>query len=169
MIMNDEILNRFIDGDLSAAERNEVLRAVNSSPEWKKKFESLKKAHELFLAMKPEEVSDNFASLVMSKLKAQKLRARQQKKFLTIIISFFGIIILSITGFVFYNILLSVSQATETSSSITSLSSYLKDLTNLLFSKNGTTIIGSALSLIMLVSGYFLFEYQKKMKSNLGR
>jgi len=169
MIMNDEILNRFIDGDLSATERDEVLRAVTSSPEWKKKYETLKKAHELLIAMKPEEVSNNFASLVMSKLNAQKLRARQQKNFLTIIISFFGIIILSITGFVFYNILLSVSQATETSSSITSLSSYVKDLTNLLFSKNGTTIIGSALSLIMLVSGYFLFEYQKKMKSNLGR
>jgi len=169
MIMNDEILNRFIDGDLSATERDEVLRVVTSSPEWKKKYETLKKAHELLIAMKPEEVSDNFASLVMSKLNAQKLRARQQKNFLTIIISFFGIIILSITGFVFYNILLSVSQATETSSSITSLSSYVKDLTNLLFSKNGTTIIGSALSLIMLVSGYFLFEYQKKMKSNLGR
>jgi hypothetical protein len=167
--MNDEILNRFIDGDLSAAERDEVLRAVNSSPEWKKKYESLKKAHELLTSMKPEEVSENFASLVMTKLGSQKLRARQQKRFLTIIISFFGIIILSITGFVFYNILSSVSQATETSSSITSLSSYLKDLTNLLFSKNGTTIIGSALSLIMLVSGYFLFEYQKKMKSNLGR
>lgn len=168
-MLNDEILNRFIDGDLSSAERDEVLRAVNSSPEWEKKYESLKKAHELLTSMKPEEVSENFASLVMTKLGAQKLRARQQKRFLTIIISFFGIIILSITGFVFYNILSSVSQATETSSSITSLSSYLKDLTNLLFSKNGTTIIGSALSLIMLVSGYFLFEYQKKMKSNLGR
>lgn len=169
MIMNDEILNRFIDGDLSASERDEVLKAVNSSPEWKKNYESLKKAHKLLIAMKPEVVTDNFASIVMSKLSAQKLRARQQKRFLTIIISFFGIIILSITGFVFYNILSSVSQATQTSSSITSLSSYVKDLTNLLFSKNGTTIIGSALSLIMLVSGYFLFEYQKKMKSNLGR
>lgn len=169
MIMNDEILNRLFDGDLSAVERDEVLRSVNNSPEWKKKYETLKKAHELLIAMKPEEVSDNFASIVMSKLSTQKIRAKQQKRFLTFIISFFGIIILSITGFLLYNVLISAGNSTETVSSLNILSSYVKDLSNLLFSKNGTTIIGSALSLIMLVSGYFLFEYQKKMKSSLGK
>ena len=69
-MLNDEILNRFIDGDLSSAKRDEVLRAVNSSPEWEKKYESMKKAHELSTSMKPEEVSENFASLVMTKLGA---------------------------------------------------------------------------------------------------
>lgn len=169
MEINEEMLNRFLDGDLSDAEREEVLRAVKYSPEIKKKFESLKQAHELFASLKADEVSPGFSSFIMSRLNAQRLRARQQKRFLTLIISFFGILILSITGFLLYNVVVTASNSTDTISSINTLSNYVKDISNFLFSKNGTTIIGSALSFIMLVSGYFLFEYQKKIKSNLGR
>jgi hypothetical protein len=167
--INDEILNSFFDGDLSNAEKEEVLNAVKSSPVIKKKFDSLKQAHELFTSLKAEEVSPDFTSLVMNKINSQKVRLRQQKRFLTLIISFFGVIILSITGFLLYNILTAANHSTDTSSSITSLGNYVKNLSSLLFSKSGTTIIGSILSFVMLVSGYFLFEYQKKMKSNLGR
>jgi anti-sigma factor RsiW len=169
MEINDEILNSYFDGDLSAQDKAEVLKSVNNSPGLRRKFDSLKQANDLLLTMKADEVSENFASMVLSKLNAQKIRVRQQKRFLTIIISFFGVIILTITGFVLYNILISASQSTETSTSLTALSNYVKDLSSLLFSKNGTTIIGSAISFIMLVSGYFLFEYQKKMKSNPGK
>lgn len=166
MEINDEILNSYFDGDLSVQDKTEIIKAVNNSPELKRKFESMRQAHELFTSMRVDEVSPNFTSLVMSKLNMQKIRVRQQKRFLTVVVSFFGIIILTITGFLLYNILISASQSTEPSSAITSLSEYVKDLSSLLFSKNGTTIIGSALSFIMLVSGYFLFEFQKKNKKN---
>lgn len=169
MEINDEILNYYFDGDLSSQEREEILRAVENSPILRNKFDSLKQANDLLFSVKADEVSENFASIVMSKLNAQKIRVRQQRRFLTIITSFFGILILTITGFVLYNILISASQTTESSSSIISMSTYVKNLSSLLFSKSGTTIIGSVLSFIMLVSGYFLFEYQKKMKSNPGR
>lgn len=169
MEINDQILNSYFDGDLSSQEKEEILRAIENSPILRNKFDSLKQTNDLLLSMKADEVSENFVSIVMSKLNAQKIRVRQQKRFLTMIISFFGILISTITGFVLYNILISASQSTESSSSITSMSNYFKNLSSLLFSKSGTTIIGSVLSFIMLVSGYFLFEYQKKMKSNLRR
>lgn len=166
MKINDEILNSYFDGDLSVQDKTEIMKAVNNSPELKRKFESIRQAHEIFTSLKADEVSPNFTSLVMSKLNNQKIRVKQQKRFLTVVVSFFGIIILTITGFILYNILISASQSTEPSSAITSLSNHVKDLSSLLFSKNGTTIIGSTLSFIMLVSGYFLFEFQKKNKKN---
>lgn len=169
MEVNDEKLNSYFDGDLSPAEKEEVLRLVRNSPELKKQFEALKQAHDLLSAVKQEELSENFSSLVMSKLNVQRIRMRQQKKFLITIVSFFVIIILSISGFLLYNVLISASHSAESSDSINSLSSYIRNFSSFLFSKSGTTLIGSALSFIMLVSGYFLFEYQKKEKTIQGR
>lgn len=70
MEINDEILNYYFDGDLSSQEREEILRAVENSPILRNKFDSLKQANDLLFSVKADEVSENFASIVMSKLNA---------------------------------------------------------------------------------------------------
>ena len=165
--INDELLNKYLDDELNREEKDLVKTAIESSSELKKKYAALLDAHSLLKNIEPDSPSLNFTKLVMNKISSKASTARQQKYFLFSILSFFGLIVLGITGYVLIQIISSI-QASESTELVTTYSKGIGDYFLNLFGQKNLSIFGSILSLIMLVSGYFLFEYQKQSQKNFG-
>ena len=167
MNIDDEILNKYLDKELMPEEMNQVKTAINNSVELKKKYDALFYAHTIFKNMETESLSNDFTKNVMGRIKARRASSHQQKYFLFTILSVFGVLLLLITGYVFYEIFASL-QVNESSEIVSNYSKSVGNYLTGLFDKKNLSILGSVLSLIMLVSGYFFYEYQKHSKKNFS-
>jgi nitrate reductase NapE component len=165
--INDDILNRFIDNELSNEEKNFVWNEIEKSTELKKSYESLLKTHLLLKNLNPDFPSVDFSKMVMQKISKRGVVEAQQKRFLFIILSLFGIVIIGIVGYMFYQIF-STIQLSDSNDIISNYSNTIKKYFSALFGKKNISILGSVLSFIMLVSGYFLYDYRKNSKKNLS-
>lgn len=165
--INDETLNKYLDEELNHEEMNKIKTAIENSPELKKKFEALLSANTFFKSVESDLPSADFTKKVMGKIKIRKTSALQQKHFLFTILSLLGLIVCGITVYVFYEMITSI-QASESSNLVSNYSSTIGDYFSSFFGKQNLSIFGSVLSFIMLVSGYFLYDYQKHSKKNFG-
>ena len=165
--INDEILNKYLDEELNREEMNKVKTAIENSPELKKKYEALLSANTFLKSVKLDSPSADFTKKVMGKIKIRKTSALQQKHFLFTVLSLLGLIVCGITGYVFYEMITSI-QASESSDIVSNYSNTIGDYFSSFFGKKNISILGSVLSFIMLVSGYFLYDYQKNSKKNFG-
>jgi cytochrome b subunit of formate dehydrogenase len=165
--INDELLNKYLDGELNREEKDLVKTLIESSLEVKKRYETLLKAHSLFNSVEEESPSIDFTKLVMKKLDNKSAIAQQQKYFLLSMLSLLGLIILGITGYALYQVISSI-QPIQSSEIVTTYSKGLGDYVSNLFGQKNLTIFGSVLSFIMLISGYFLYDYQKHSKKNFS-
>ncbi|MFZ1518532.1 MAG: hypothetical protein WAU11_07145 [Ignavibacteriaceae bacterium] len=163
--INDELLNKYLDDELDQKEKELVRISIESSLEVKKRYEALLKAHSLFNSVEEESPSLDFTKLVMNKLNKRSVIAKQQKFFLLSILSLLGLVILGITGYALYQVISSI-QPVQSSEIVTNYSKDLGDYVSNLFGQKNLTIFGSVLSFIMLISGYFLYDYQKHSKKN---
>lgn len=161
--INDELLNKYLDNELSREEKDLVKTSIESSSEVKKRYEVLLKAHNLFSRIEEESPSIDFTKLVMKKLNNKSAIAQQQKYFLLYILSLLGLVILGIIGYVLYQVISSIQPA-QSSKIVTTYSKDLGDFVSNLFGQKNLTIFGSVLSFIMLISGYFLYDYQRHSK-----
>ena len=165
--ITDEMLNKYLDNDLTSAEMQQVKSAIEKSTELKKKYEALLTANNLLKKTDADLTSVDFTKNLMQKLKAKTSTARQQKYFLFSFLILFGVIVFGITGYLFYEIILS-AQSNESTRNITTYAKNISGYFSGLFSKNNLSILGSVLSFIMIISGYFLYEYQKQARKNFG-
>ena len=165
--INDEILNRYLDNELSIEEKNFVKSDIEKSSVLKKRYEALLITHSLLKNIQPESTSIDFSKIVMQKIAKRGIIESQQKRFLLIILSFLGVVILGIVGYVFYQIF-STIQLSDSNETITTYSNTIGDYFTQLFGKKNLSVLGSVLSFIMLVSGYFLYNYQRHLKKNFS-
>ena len=165
--INDEMLNKYLDDELNREEKDLVKTAIENSPELKKKYSTLFDANNLLRDMEPDSPSTDFTKLVMNKISSKTSTVRQQKYFLFSVLSLFGLIILGITGYIFYQVITSI-QPGESSEAVTTYSKGIGDYFSSIFGKKNLSIFGSVLSFIMLISGYFLYDYQKRSKKNFS-
>jgi cytochrome b subunit of formate dehydrogenase len=165
--INDELLNKYLDDELNREEKDLVKTAIENSSEVKRRFEALLKAHNLLNSIEEESPSIDFTKLVMNKLNKRSVIARQQKYFLFSILSLLGLIIAGITGYALYQVISSI-QPVQSSEIVTNYSKDIGDYVSNLFGQKNLTIFGSVLSFIMLISGYFLYDYQKHSKKNFS-
>lgn len=164
--ITDELLNRYIDGDLSQSEKDSIAQQLQTSPELQKRYNALLKVGTILKNIEESELTPNFTKIVMIKLARKEKLAKQQKHFITFILSSLGLIVLAITGFILYQILNSI----EAGSANEVVKKYSEGIGNFLteiFSEKNLSIFGSILSLVMLISGYLIFEYQKQIKKKL--
>jgi len=167
MNINNDILNRYLDGDLNSKEIDEVNRALDNSTELKKEFDALSRIHNILSKQQVDQTKSDFTNLVMLKIRKKSKSENEQKIFLITILFFFGVITLGIVGFVLYQILSTVPSTADSTNTLNSLGKNLNNFFSDLFSKNRITLFGSILSFVMLVSAYFLFEFQKHSGKNL--
>ncbi len=165
--INDELLNRYIDGDLSQSEKDSIAKQLQTSPELQKKYNALLKVGAELKNIEEAGLTPNFTKIVMLKLAKKEKLAKQQKHFITFIISSLGLIVLAITGFILYQILNSI-EASSANAIVTKYSEGIGYFLTEIFSKKNISIFGSILSLVMLFSGYLIFEYQKQIKKKLS-
>ncbi|MCW8809687.1 MAG: hypothetical protein OQJ93_14045 [Ignavibacteriaceae bacterium] len=171
--INDEILNKYLDGELSREEAEQVKSALRNSEELQRKFNALEFINDKLYDIKEEEVSPDFTNDLMKRiLKNRFVVPKQQKYFIVSIASFITLLCLVIFGFSISAMISSSPSSIGESSSVVNSITYMSDgivkLVEKVFSGQGLSIVGSIFSIIIIISGYFFFEMQKRAKANLG-
>ena len=169
--ISDEILNKYLDGELEPEKTAEVESILKKSEPDMKRFNALKLVHNNLSSIKEEKVSEDFTNRLMSKLNKKSILPKRQKYFIFTVSSFIVLICLGILAYVIATILSAPVpqsesvQVTETMQRVTT--GFISELQKL-FSGNGLSIIGSIISFALIISGYIFFERQKQMKTRLG-
>jgi len=166
-IIDDNLLNNFIDNDLSSEEKQFVQNEIDRNPEIKKRYENLLFIHNSLKNSEINSTSIDFTKKLMQKISNKDLRSVQQKRFLFFMLSIFGFITLGILGFLFYQLFSSFT-FTDSNDFVANYSKSLGDYISSIFGKKNLSIFGSVLSFIMLAAGYFLFDYQKQSKNKFS-
>jgi len=168
--LSDEILNKYIDGELEHGSLKNVNEVLAYSIEDRKRLQALKTVHNELKKIKEDRVTDAFTNLVMQKLLARKKAFKEQRNFFFVMLSIFISIILVIIGWVIYSAITRSGDA-QTSQSFTqhivlffhSIASAISQI----FTPKGMSIFGSIISLGILISGYFFFENLKTSKQKI--
>ena len=171
--ITDKILNKYLDGELSREESEQVKAGLRTSEELQRKYNALKFVHNKLSNLKEDEVSPGFTDSLMKQIVKKKFALpKQQKYFIASVATFITLLCLVIFGFSISAIISSASASTGDSKSVLDSVSNLTDslvkTLKHLFSGSGLSIIGSIFSLLIIISGYFFFEMQKRTKANLG-
>ena len=163
--LSDEILNRYIDGELSRDEMREVEEAINNSREERVVLNALQNTDSSLKNIKLIEVKSNFTSLIMNKIQ-RSLRSRQeQKKFIVGVVSIFMMMCLAIAGFVGFEIISNYNPAA--SSAIRNSIKYVTSASQLIsgiFNSRNISIIGGVFSLGLVISAWFFFDYSRMLR-----
>lgn len=170
-LLSDEILNKYLDGELEQERIAEVESILEKSEPDLKRFNALKLVHDNLSLMKEEKVSEDFTRRLMKNLNKKFVLPKQQKYFILAVSSFIILICFGIVGYVIYAILSTPIpqpdqiQVTETTQKITN--GLITQLQNI-FSGKGLSILGSIISFALIITGYLFFEKQKQIKTRLG-
>jgi len=170
--ITDEILNKYLDGELRLSETEQVKSAIVNSEELQKKFNALKIVHDNLSIIKEDEVNLSFTDNLMKKIVKRTAVPKQQKYFIASVVTFITLLCLVIFGFSISATISTTSSSIGDSKSVldsvSGLSEGLVKTLQQLFSGTGLSIIGSIFSIIVLISGYFFFEMQKRAKAHLS-
>jgi len=171
--LNDDLLNKYIDGDLNEETLKKVELLIESSEENRLKYNHLLYIHRQLKKLEPETVSYNFTPVLMKSILKREKSLKEQTIFMYSIGSVFALFILIVIG-----VLIAVLLNTSGSSKPAELK-YLtdtiavtgKNIGQLLksFSEINISVIGSALSLFILFSAYFFFDSIKQVRERLKK
>jgi anti-sigma factor RsiW len=170
-LLSDEILNKYLDGELDKNQSAEVEEILNKSEYDRKRFSALKLIHKELTLMQEDKVSVDFTNNVMARVNKKFALPKQQNHFIISITSVLILICLVIVTYVVTAVISSSAPQTESlqiTETVNRFGSGLISELMKLFSGKNLSIIGSVFSLGILISGYFFFEHQKRSKINLG-
>ena len=165
--LSDEILNKYLDGELEHAELLKVHETLKESDEARKRLRALQTVHLSLKEMKEYSPSAVFTSLIMSRLYTKVKSKKGQKVFIYSVSAVFVLLSLTIAGFAASIIINSapVSSPVELNQTILSYSEKIAHVIRSIFSGSGISIFGSVLSLGIIIFSYFFFEFQKNLKT----
>ena len=170
--LNDEILNKYIDGELDSATLLQVKELLSNSPEYRKRLSALMEVHKELKKIKVEAVNEKFTEMVMRKLNSRKKAMREQRNFLFIVLGIGGAIMAFVLGLVIFSAVTQTdgsNVSADYSQQVVSFFRHIAVGVLQLFTPKGMSIIGSIISLGILISGYFFFENLKSQKQNLPK
>ena len=166
-LLSDEILNKYLDGELDKNQSAEIEEILNKSENDRKRFSALKLIHKELSLMQEDKVSVDFTNNVMARVNKKFALPKQQNYFIVSISSILVLICLVIVTYVVTAIISSSAPQTESlqiTETVNRFGSGLILELKKLFSGKNLSIIGSVFSLGILISGYFFFEQQKRRK-----
>jgi anti-sigma factor RsiW len=166
-LLSDEILNKYLDGELDKNQSAEIEEILNKSENDRKRFSALKLIHKELSLMQEDKVSVDFTNAVMARVNKKFALPKQQNYFIISIASILVLVCLGIVAYVVTAIISSSAPQTESlqiTETVNRFGNVLILELKKLFSGKNLSIIGSVFSLGILISGYFFFEQQKRRK-----
>lgn len=163
MKVTDEILNRYIDGELTAQELQEFLKELNSSAQVKHHLNTLQTASNSFKNIKEYSPSDDFTFRLMLQLNKKLKPRKSDKVFIFSISSIFVVLSLTITGFILAQIIGTdkPDSSLAIGENIIGVLGTIAQSFVALFSSSSISLVGAIISFGIIISGYFYFDYQK--------
>lgn len=168
MNTDNNLLNRYLDGELSGEELREVERLLESSPELRRKMNALRSADRILRNSAEDSPSSGFTAKVMNKIITSTSRSRKQSPFFTITAGIIGSIIVAYSGFVIVKVMETAEKSQEPTRGISYYFTQIVQQAIGIYSKIDLSMIGALISLSLIITGYFFFENLKHYK-NLTR
>ena len=170
--LSDDVLNKYIDGELDYASLQNVNEVLSTSIEDKKRLQALLAVHNELKKIKEESVPDSFTHSVMKRVQSRNKAFKVQRHFVFEISSIFISGLLVIIGLIIYY---SINQPGETQTSQTYTQNIIPFFRAIasgiaqIFTPRGISVFGSIISLGILILGYFFFENLKASKQKIRK
>jgi len=168
MKITDELLNKYIDNELSAAEIQELKNHLSSNSDEVEKLKALKLADNVLRQMEFETAPQNFTEKMMERLNVKYSPQNNKNYFIKIVFALFGIGFFGITFFGISN--MSDSNSDGNGSLIDTVFDKLdKIIPSFSFSVSSETLmlIVSILVLVTLIATYIIVNSHKVFKNNI--
>ncbi|MCF6271285.1 MAG: hypothetical protein L3J41_16350 [Melioribacteraceae bacterium] len=167
-ILTNEILNKLIDNELNSSEIDELHNLIRNDEKLLSKTKAHQMVDSVLKRLEIEEAPQNTTELIMAKISQSVLLKEKKNGFFKFLISGFTASLLLVLGFIF------LTKPSEQGVSV----SYFHSIKDKLFenlsslsipiSSDLLLIITSAVTIIILFSGYFIFEEHKSFKQKLN-
>ncbi|GAB4292391.1 MAG: hypothetical protein Kow0098_12300 [Ignavibacteriaceae bacterium] len=167
--ITDEMLNKFVDGELDSETMNAVRLVLKDNPEIQLRLKALQSVDKNLRTLPVYDLSDGFTERVMNRLADSFRTGKAQKRFIITIASVFLIGCLAIFVLIISALMATAPQSSPGPESVKLLTGFIENLVNFfegLFGGNAVSAIGSLISVGILISGYFFFENQRRLKHN---
>jgi ATP-dependent Zn protease len=163
--LSEEILNKYIDGELSRVEMREVEETIKNSREDRIELNAIQNTDRSLKNMRLIEVKSNFTSLVMNKIQRSLQSSQEQKKFIVSIFSIFILMCLVVVGIVGFNLIRNYNPGTSNAitDSIKYVASASEFISKILNSRN-ISIVGGVFSFGLIISAWFFFDYSRMLR-----
>ncbi|QQS35058.1 MAG: hypothetical protein IPM56_12435 [Ignavibacteriales bacterium] len=170
--INDELLNKFLDKELSKSEIEFIEKAINQSEDLRKRYLALKSIHHTLKHLKEDETSPDFISRVMNNLNRKPGWFKQQNYFLVLMYSLFIGASVLLVSYVTYGMLSSVNKDDSSTGLLENTAVYFEHLAKSIvdfFKGTNISVVGSILAFSIIISAYLFFEFFKTGKTNLNK
>ncbi len=171
MHLSDEILNKYVDNELSAEELSEVSEHINACTECLSKLKAQRVVEHQLKRIENFTLSDSFTNLVMTKINVSAIHKPKKSYFMRFIFSFFALSCLAILIFIFAN-MPEVNNSGEYSKWFDNAGEFINGVFSAnqkLFSQKTISLIGSMLTIILLATGYFIYDFHKRFKNHIDK
>jgi len=168
MKVTDEILNKLIDDELNNKEIIELHDLIKHDEITLSKVKAHQMVDSILKKIDIELAPENTTSIIMERISNSLLIKEKKNGFFKFIVAAFVFLIISIIGYLFS--IASETQLTETSSRYSEITSDLiKFFSSFNISLNNELmlIIGGVLTVLLLISGYFMLEEHRSFKQKL--
>ncbi len=169
--ITDEILNRYIDGELNPAELKEVKEILKVSEDAKRRLLAMQLVHNELKNYPERKTSPNFTSMLMKKI-VRRTEPKGQRYFIFSISSVFVLISLGIIGYLTSYILSLGSSSEEGNAGIDNFTYLVERLVNgikTVFTSGNVSVIGFIFSFAIIISAWFFFDSHKQAKAKLTK
>lgn len=168
--LDDELLNKYIDGELDAETVEGLKKLISEDPEQLRILKAHKLVDETLARLEVHRAPVNFTDRMMKIIyeNIETVKPKVNSFFIGIVAVFLA----AIMGTLLYSLsIVSGSPASPRFSEYMNRGeSILKNFTTgftTFIGSDSMTMLGGALTVILLVSGYFLFDSHKKFKNKL--
>ena len=169
--LTDEILNRYIDGELQPAEIEVVKQALKTSEDAKRRLSAMQLVHSELKKYPVKNTSHDFTSLLMKKI-VHRREPKKQKYFIFSVSSVFVLLSLAIIGYLTSFILTNVNKSSGTNNSLNNLVYLIEKLVvgiKSLFTTGSISVIGFILSFIIIISAWLFFDSHRQTKAKFTK
>lgn len=166
--LTDELINKYIDNELTVSEINQLKEYLTAHPSEVEKLKAHKLVDSVLRELEFETAPGNITDKIMSKIKTAYSVKIQKNYFMRFIFSLFG---LGFVGFYLFGITqVSVESIDKDQSTINNLINQLSNIIpsiNFSLSKDLFMLILSAFILILFIATYLMINSHKVFKENI--
>lgn len=163
--LSDEILNKYLDGDLNKVESAELEDILAVSKDARLKLNAMRQADSLLKNLPLSELRSDFTNDVMNRIQWIIRSKHEQKNFIIIVSAVFILLCLGIAAVAGIEILHNLNPGS--SKVVMNVVSYTKNITEgiqTILSNRNITIVGGLFSFGLIISAYFFFDYSKMLR-----
>jgi anti-sigma factor RsiW len=169
--LTDEILNRYLDGELSPTELNEVREIFDSSEDARRRLYAMQLVHDGLKKYKVRKPSPAFTSVLMKKI-VRRTEPKGQRYFIFSISSIFVLVSLAIIAYLASYIISTGQASSEGNNSVNTLLSLAERMVHgikTLFTAGNVSLIGFIFSFAIIISAWFFFDSHRQARTKLTK